>query len=212
MQATVHELFPTPVVVFNLGRDFTKEEREWISSYDDKLSQSRLNRSTKADRVLNDAPAANLKKFIHDRMNDYFKHVYQPDCPVSCYITQSWINHTKGGEAHHQHYHGNAFVSGCMYVDVEEGDCIHFYSRDFADRWYEIPTKNYNKYNSQSWWIPVKKGDMLFWPANVPHEVQNLAEDRKSTRITLAYNGFIKGTLGHGENSPTLYLSGEGYD
>ena len=42
MNVEVFEIFPTPILKFNIGRDFTKEEIDFIISQEKKLVEGRL--------------------------------------------------------------------------------------------------------------------------------------------------------------------------
>jgi predicted 2-oxoglutarate/Fe(II)-dependent dioxygenase YbiX len=49
-------------------------------------------------------------------------------------------------------------------------------------------------YNSDTWWLGVKTYDIVLFPSNLTHSVDSVTSDE--TRISLAFNSFIKGVLG----------------
>ena len=198
MQAELFELFPTPVMSFSLGRDFTKKEMDFVKSYEGNLHKNMFNWMTEDNDIMIYDPMSNLRAFVTDRMNEYFRYVYKPATECSIYMTQSWINYSYPGEAHHSHFHSNSFLSGCIYIQADKDDEIRFWNRKNMAKWYSIPWTEENKYNGDSWWLRVKTGDVFIWQSDVPHDVPKLSEDRTEPRISLAFNGFLKGKIGSG--------------
>jgi len=205
-KAEMYELFPTAVIKFDVGRDFSEKELLFVKSFEGRLHRNMLNWMTEDNDILGHAPMQGLREIVTKRLNQYFRHVYQPSTNVECYITQSWINYSYGGEAHHQHFHSNSFLSGCMYIQAEEGDRIRYWDKRMD--WFSIPAKEENKYNSKNWWIPANAGDIIVWPAELPHDVPQLEKERSAPRISLAFNAFLKGTIGSGGFHSILHLKG----
>ena len=48
-------------------------------------------------------------------------------------------------------------------------------------------------WNSESWWFPVKTGDVILFPSSLIHMVET--KQGTNTRISLAFNVFIKELL-----------------
>ena len=205
-KAEMFELFPTPVIKFSIGRDFTVRELLFVKSFEDKLYRNMHNWMTEDNSILDHEPMSDLKEVVTKRFNQYLRHIYNPSTNVECYITQSWINYSYGGEAHQQHFHSNSFLSGCMYIQAEQDDRIRYW--DKRNEWYSIPATEENKYNSKSWWIPANTGDIIIWPADLPHDVPQLEKERANPRISLAFNAFLKGTIGSGGFHSVLHLKG----
>jgi hypothetical protein len=65
-------------------------------------------------------------------------------------------------------------------------------------------TKDWNLYNSETWWFTVKTGDIILFPSSLTHMVETKEGD--NTRISLAFNVFIKGTIGNNKNLTELIL------
>jgi predicted 2-oxoglutarate/Fe(II)-dependent dioxygenase YbiX len=68
----------------------------------------------------------------------------------------------------------------------------------------DIITKEYNVYNSPTWWVPVGQGDLVLFPSRLMHQVANITTD--TVRISLAFNVFIKGSIGRGQDLNLLSL------
>ena len=58
----------------------------------------------------------------------------------------------------------------------------------------QIGTDKYNRFNSSSWFVPVQTGQVVIFPSHLHHMVSPKQGD--NLRISLAFNSFIKGTLG----------------
>ena len=59
-----------------------------------------------------------------------------------------------------------------------------------------IRRPEFNQFNSEKWWMPVKSGTMIIFPSHLEHGVdQNLFYDN---RIVIGFNTFVKGNFGNG--------------
>ena len=86
-------------------------------------------------------------------------------------------------------------VSGVFYPQANrEFDKIYFY-KDGYER-IKVPAAEYNPYNSESWWFEVGAGDLILFPSHLTHMVQTKQDD--NTRISIAFNTFLKGYIGDG--------------
>lgn len=186
-------LFPTPVMFNKVGRDFTKEELDYIKSHSSATYHNDGNVTSVNNYILNEPEMADLNKFVTDQLNEYLKQVYKPKYPAEVFITQSWLNWTKKGEFHHKHAHPNSFISGVLYIATDlTKDKITFYNSGYKQL--QIATYHYDILNSDSWWVNVKTGDIVMFPSSLTHNVENVIAD--DVRVSLAFNSFIKGTFG----------------
>lgn len=188
-------LFPTPVMFTELDRDFTKEELAFVDSHStpDKTNRNVGNVTSNNNYILEEPELADLKKVITEIINTYIKKVYKPKNPAEAFITQSWLNYTKKGEFHHKHEHPNSFISGVLYIHTDSTkDKITFHRSGYKQL--QLATDTYDIYNSDSWWFNVKTGGVVVFPSSLTHHVEDVVADE--TRISLAFNTFIKGTLG----------------
>ena len=136
-------------------------------------------------------------------MQHYVDTVICPKNPIEFYITQSWLNYTKKGQFHHSHSHANSILSGVLYIDACEGtDKIYFEKATYKQ--ISIPTENFNAYNSDAWWFPIKTGDLIIFPSDTTHKVET--KDGDNVRTSLAFNVFIRGYLGQEEQLTALHL------
>lgn len=197
----VHGLFPTPVAKFQLGREFTTEEMDFVNQ---QPTHKNMGNTTSDDRyVLTHKTMTSLYAFVQECVGTYIQNIYAPKNEVSLRVTQSWFNYSKPGEWHHKHAHPNSFVSGVLYMKaVKDSDKIYFYNEGYSQ--ISIPTQNYNGYNSTSWWLPVETGDLMLFPSSLTHSVEPVQAD--STRISLAFNTFPVGYVGQEESLTALHL------
>jgi uncharacterized protein (TIGR02466 family) len=186
-------LFPTPVYVNDLNRDLTSKEKSFIEDLKKQTINNKGNSNTKNVYILNEPSLRNLNKDIKFFIKDYFDTIIETTDQIFPYITQSWLNYTEKNGFHHLHNHTNSYVSGVLYLDVKENDSITFYKNDNNDI-FSLNRDTYNAFNCFSWTVPVKKNQILLFPSYLKHAVLN--KDSSGTRISLAFNTFIKGTFG----------------
>lgn len=201
MKFTVENLFAIPIQRSSLERKFTKQELIFIKSQENKTYLNEGNSTSNNHNILEHKSLKNLKKIIINSINIYSKQVLNYE-NIEFYITQSWLNYTKKSEYHHTHAHPNSIISGVLYINTYEEDKIYFYKHGYNQISPKI--KNYNAYNSSSWWFPVKNGDIILFPSSTTHGVNRKEQD--NVRISLAFNTFIKGTLGRDEELTQLVI------
>jgi uncharacterized protein (TIGR02466 family) len=204
IQSTVHLLFPIPVYSTFLEREFTSEELNFVQEHKKEPHINTGNITSSNNYILNETPFLNLKNEINFIVSDYFNKIINPiENKITPYITQSWLNYTESTQYHHTHEHPNSIVSGVLYINADEAnDMIKFYNNYYET--IKIQPKEYNIYNSKSWWFPVKTGQIVLFPSSTTHSVEVKKGD--NTRISLAFNVFIKGTLGDNKDLTELFL------
>lgn len=203
MVTTWDAIFPTPILRTNIGRELTGEEQDFLAAMEKTLFPN-VDNSTSLDRRVLDAPAMQpLRSFFMEGVNQYARKVISVSEKVEFYITQSWINYTQTGQSHHRHVHTNSLVSGVFYISaVKEVDKLFFYRN--ATPQINVWNKEVNWYNADSWFFSVGTGDLILFPSNVQHGVEETAG--KHTRISLAFNAFVRGELGSEERLNSLTL------
>ena len=195
-----YNLFPTAVAKFELGRDYSAEEMEFVGS---QPTHNNMGNTTSDERyVLRHDTMANLREFVENSVAEYLKSIYAPKYEVSMRLTQSWLNYTKPGQFHHKHAHPNSFISGVLYMKAaKERDKIYFYRDGYQQ--IKLTTDNWNLYNSESWWFEVATGELMLFPSSLTHMVETVQGDE---RISLAFNTFPVGLVGSEESLTALHL------
>ena len=64
--------------------------------------------------------------------------------------------------------------------------------------------KQWNVYNSNLWWFPVETGQLILFPSSLTHSVET--KKGNNTRISLAFNTFVKGTIGNNTELTEIVL------
>ena len=179
-------LFPTPVAFFDL--EIKEEERSFL--LDQKRRPNEGNQSSVENYLLRKPEMERLAAAVEEKVVEYAKEVWKAE--VDPFVTQSWLNWTKPGQYHHKHAHPNSLYSGVLYVDVEDDrDRIYFYQEGYKQI---KPTySEWNRWNSESWWLPIKRDQIVIFPSSLTHMVQTVpGEVIGKERVSLAFNTFAK--------------------
>jgi uncharacterized protein (TIGR02466 family) len=197
----IHGLFPTPVLMTNIDRRFTDEEVIFFTEQSRNTVTNEGNVTSKDNYVFKQDVMKTLHEDVLNSVKLYMSNVLNTTDDVVPYITQSWLNYTKPGQFHHKHEHPNSFLSGVLYINADpKKDKIHFYNNRY--RQIKPQLKDWNWWNSDSWWFEVKTGGLVIFPSNLTHMVeQTQSED---TRISLAFNTFLKGSIGRNQDLTEL--------
>jgi uncharacterized protein (TIGR02466 family) len=204
IESNINGIFPTPIYISKLDRELTPLELKFVDKNKKDFYKNDGNITSNNNYILNEKPFINIKKELDLRVQDYFDKVISPANNITPYITQSWLNYTETNQYHHKHAHPNSLVSGVFYINChEEHDKIKFFNDIYKTIRLEI--KDWNLWNSETWWFSVKTGDIILFPSSLTHMVETKQGD--NTRISLAFNVFIKGTVGNNKNLTELHLS-----
>ena len=203
MEANINGIFPTPIYISKLDRELTSKELLFIDKIKLDVHNNEGNKTSNNNYILNEKPFINIKKELDLKVQDYFDKVISPSNNITPYITQSWLNYTETNQYHHKHEHPNSLVSGVFYINChEEHDKIKFFNDEYKT--IKLEVKEWNLWNSRSWWFSVKTGDIILFPSSLTHMVETKQGD--NTRISLAFNVFIKGTIGNNKQLTELIL------
>ena len=193
------QLFPTPVLICPYPVDYTKE-LEWIRNAECRKENQggdgggqkiHYNRQSEDTFVLDRPELSNVRAFIEAKLHEFVTKIYASTDKLV--ITQSWLNKSKKGESHHEHVHPNSMVSGVWYPQIhEQMPPIQFRSRQQRD--VALQTEKYNTFNSATFMLPMKRGELILFPSNLTHSVPtNVGEEE---RISLSFNTWPKGNMG----------------
>tara|TARA_B100000029_G_C17576836_1_gene958438 strand:- start:1536 stop:2222 length:687 start_codon:yes stop_codon:yes gene_type:complete len=201
-EALVEGIFPTPIYFSYLKRPLSEEEEKLVIQSKKKTFKNVGNISSKDTYILETKPFKKLKKDLLLRVEHFFYNVlcYKDSKP---YITQSWLNYTETNEHHHGHEHPNSIISGVFYIDADKKNDSILFKNTFY-RQLQINIKDFNKWNSTSWWYPVETGKIVLFPSYLTHQVTS--KKGNNTRISLAFNVFLKGALGNNQELTQLQL------
>jgi len=203
-ESSIVGIFPTPIYITNLNRNFSKKEINFINKTKSYTYKNEGNTTSKNTYILNNLIFKKLKQEINLTIKDYFNKIIVTKNNITPYITQSWLNYTETNQHHHKHEHPNSFLSGVLYINaVKEYDKIFFYKKD-KYRMINPVVEQWNVYNSNLWWFPVETGQLILFPSSLTHSVET--KKGNNTRISLAFNTFVKGTIGNNIELTELML------
>jgi uncharacterized protein (TIGR02466 family) len=198
----VDGLFPTPIYITGLSREYTKEEIKFVNKCKMDVHKNEGNIITNDTHLLDKPPFKKLKKELLEHLKEYYKVICSYKS-VEPYITQSWVNYTEPNQYHHMHEHPNSMVSGVLYIDADpQNDSIKFFNNYYKRIKPEI--ENWNVFNSESWTYPVRTKDLILFPSSLTHRVDVKKGD--NVRISLAFNSFIKGKIGDTQKVSELFI------
>jgi uncharacterized protein (TIGR02466 family) len=187
----IEALFPTPVGFFTLDKPILKTESNFILKQ--KTRPNTGNLTSENYEILNAPQLKRIKAFVEASVDAYFKDVYSPAQKIKLRITQSWCNYSKPGQWHHRHAHPNSFISGVLYVQSDpEKDKIFFHKTGFQQL--KTPVKDWNTFNSDSWWFEAIPNRLVIFPSSLEHSVEIVQGDL--TRVSLSFNTFPVGHWG----------------
>jgi uncharacterized protein (TIGR02466 family) len=197
-------LFPTPLYLSNINRSLTETEINFVDKCKNNSVKNDGNTTSSDSYILNNVELKEIKKSLEIAVQDYFNQVLSSTDSFFPYITQSWINYTETNQYHHRHIHTHSLVSGVFYIKChDELDRIEFY-KNKEDRFFNLQVKEFNTFNATDLWFPVKTGDIVLFPSTLTHGVDS--RERINTRISLAFNVFVKGTIGRKDKFSELIL------
>ena len=191
--------FPLPVGRELLKRKFTQEENKAFENvYKDGTFSNEGNIRSVNNYVLDDYKGLkNLKKFFEKAVNNFMLDVYHPTNEIEFFITQSWMNWAEKDMWHNRHLHPNSYLSGVFYISCIEEDKLCFYNamgNNMLHALMEINKEDFNIFNSSKMTFDIKAFDLILFPSFMVHEVELNPTD--TTRISLAFNTWVKGTIG----------------
>ena len=207
------QLFPTPLLICPYPVDYAKE-LEYIHNVEcgrenkgggNECSPGGMvqhyNRQSNNTFILDEPELSNVRAFIEAKLHEYVTKIYASTDKLV--ITQSWLNKSGKGESHHEHVHPNSMVSGVWYPQIHEKmPPIQFrtkHQRDVA-----LQTETFNRFNSATFMLPMKRGELILFPSNLTHSVPvNVGEEE---RISLSFNTWPKGNMGDKQSLTYLPL------
>ena len=204
LKPIIHSIFPTPIYTTKIDRGFTKQELQFVDNQKNKCSKNSGNINTKDNYILNRKEFKNIKKFLDKHCKEYLETIICPKDNIEIYITQSWLNYTEKDQYHHQHAHPNSVVSGVLYFDSDKKNDKILFSSNKGYQQIKPEIKDFNLWNSETWFFPVETGDLFMFPSSTTHQVET--KKGTNTRISLAFNTFYKGSVGSNKDLTELIL------
>jgi uncharacterized protein (TIGR02466 family) len=201
----VHCIFPVTVYKTRINPNFNKKQNLIINNYLKKLKKNEGNKLSIDSYVLENKYLKNFKNQLLFFVKDYIFNVMKYQSTIKPYVTQSWFNITNNNEYHHKHSHPNSFISGVFYLNADFNyDKIHTYKPLTKTHSLDPTLQEINYYNSSEWIFSVGTYDLILFPSYLEHRVDFKQGD--NTRISLAFNTWLKGDIGDKDKLALLKL------
>ena len=214
MSFEVIPLFAIPVYRTNLG-SLDKSIRTAIESLDFERMPDK-NGDYSVNKYVLDLPEfAALRKSIMDKVNHFVYDYLDCNNNMVFELENSWVNRHGRGDFAHSHWHGSSQLSGCYYIEIEEGlgDIVFHKDRSYINLFNPITKIDHNfettgdqskmnVFNVSSFGLCPRKNDLVLFPSHLAHSVD--ANQTDKTRYTLAFNVFPRGTSGGPINRLTV--------
>ena len=206
MEYEINGIFPTPVYIVKRDSKLdSTEEKDIEDIITEGMKEGEGNSSTINTYIFNTV-LKKIKEFCEQHIETYVENILSPKTELDFYITQSWLNITKPGQYHHDHHHANSIISGVFYISTVENDEIIFVDPAVRlKRLISFGQKEYNAWNSLSWFFPVNNNELILFPSWLTHGVKS-NEKATTDRISISFNTFVKGIVGDRDSNTELIL------
>ena len=162
----------------------------------------KVNRNYKssATDVLKNPELQTISNFIQKSLDYYTSQILEATQRVI--PTLSWTNKNPQNSRHHEHVHPNSVISGVFYFSTTDTTPIKFHK---SDHWgLKLDYKNFNNYNGESIFVPIKSGELILFPSNTTHSVPT--NQSSVVRYSLSFNTFTE-TGEIGSKNQLTYLN-----
>ena len=189
------KLFPQPVFKYQV--DNFKKINEELTKYiyelnkKDNIGVNKSNINGWHSRSFDFNEKENVPNKFYSHINSYIEDVFSKlgweydKTKVKC--TSMWAIINKKGNFNIEHTHPNNYLSAAYYVKAPD-NCGNFKATNpnILSRHIRAKTKQANELNSNSASIKINEGDLLIFPAYLPHSV----EENKSNedRVIVSFN------------------------
>lgn len=159
---------------------------------------------SKGSHILKHKQLKNIKEIILNNFNDYLNNVLEINNKF--YICNSWSTLQKKGNFHKSHYHPNHIFSVVYYAKAEKSNLIFYLEKSKIQEafFFQYSIKKYNHFNSHSWTLDVKSGDVVIFPGQLKHQTSICETDE---RIIVGASFFIKEKIGSELDYNDIYLN-----
>ena len=191
----VLKFFPQPIFHYKVenypkhNEDLSKYIYELYKNDTEGLSRSNQGgwHSKPFDLKKKDQPPFHFFMDIQKYVADVFKEYGWFYSPGKVSLTEMWAIINKKNNFNIEHTHPNNYLSAAYYVKAPD-NCGNFKATNpnILSRHIRAKTKQANELNSNSASIKVNEGDLLIFPAYLPHSV----EENKSNadRVIVSFN------------------------
>ena len=196
---SIHDIFKVPVYEAQLNLDIKK-----LQSFCNEYQQNNTGRIKtnyggyqSNDLPLNDVSLHPLIKEINTHSSKFAKEfVNSVRGKNEQSLINIWININSYKDTNRVHNHPFSEISGVYYIKTPD-KCGHIVFEhpaiDILEYYWTESSKEFNEYNSPTWWKPAVENTLYLFPSWLKHRVEpNL--NKTEERISISFN-----TIGKGE-------------
>lgn len=193
--SNILKLFPQPVFKYQLDNYEKLNEQLIKYIYDlhkkDNLGVKKSNINGWHSKAFDFQEKSNIPNKFYSHINTYIKDVFNnygweyDESKVKC--TSMWAIINKKGNFNIEHTHPNNYLSAAYYVKAPD-NCGNFKATNpnILNRHIRAKSEQANELNSNSASIKIKEGDLLIFPAYLPHSVEENKSDED--RVIVSFN------------------------
>ena len=190
----IQALFAEPFFRANVADEITPDQIEYIKKL--KMVRNQTNLISENLYIFEEPELASIKAVIQDALDYYAKEVL--GIPQRLVVTQSWSLINEPGVGMHSHSHSNSVVSGSLYYcDIPQPSSKMVFERHSSYQQLQLlpDAERRNLYNTQVNVMEPKAGEVFLFSSRLQHFVE--ANTSNQPRYSIAFNSFVKGTLGN---------------
>lgn len=199
----IEPLFAEPIFRANISSAISAEQVAFIQSLD--MVQNQTNYISEDLYIFNRPELASIAEAVQEALQTYAREVM--GVSQSLYVTQSWSLINPPGIGMHGHTHSNSIVSGSLYyapLQAPAANMIFDRHRTYQQIQLTPEGEKTNIFNAPYRVITPAQGDIILFASDMQHLVERNMTN--SDRHSIAFNSFVKGTLGNFRDVSELKL------
>jgi uncharacterized protein (TIGR02466 family) len=203
-QYEVQPLFAEPLFRIDIGDAISERQVAFVKAL--AMVGNETNLISENTYLFNEPEMASVAHTIQEVLDFYAREVMA--IPQRLYVTQSWSLLNAPGVGMHAHAHSNSIISGSFYFcDLPDPPARMVFTRHRTHRMIDLqPTAGARTiYNQATTVVTPRKNELLLFPSDLTHMVEANGADQP--RHSIAFNTFVRGTLGGRRNISELVLS-----
>ena len=189
----IQPLFAEPYFRADISHAISDSQINFIKNLE--MIQNKTNLISEKLYIFEEPELKSIKEAVQQALDAYAKNVM--GISQRLYVTQSWSLVNPPNVGMHGHTHSNSVVSGSLYYcDMPEPVARMIFDRYKTYRQLELnPDEDkQNLYNTPMNIITPKKGEVILFSSDLQHFVET--NTSTEPRYSIAFNTFVKGTLG----------------
>ncbi len=189
----IQPLFATPIVRADLSAAITEDQIAHVKGL--KMVRNRDNLISEDLYIFRHPELQGIAQGVAAALEKYARDVM--GIAQDLVVTQSWGLMNPPGIGMHSHSHSNSMVSGSLYYcALPEPVSRVFFDRNTMYQRIELLPEagRRNIFNTNVNVIEPRQNELLMFPSEINHMIEANGSDEP--RCAIAFNAFIKGTIG----------------